>query len=197
VIHRLVYKSCITQYPRHFVVILSFCCVFHILKAFGSFDFVEFSVFFKSLFSTEYAQCTVCRCVIELFVQQGTCDVSGLWSEPADSTLKKNAISSTCVHLIARHVVQHTCIITPKIINIRNRMYYSKKTHHLFLLPLLLWGYFLLTFLILISISGVETWHIIHLSHSTSFHFPDQKRVLRTCSVNYKLVFTKIQKYQK
>jgi hypothetical protein len=26
---------------------------------------------------------------------------------------------------------------------------------------------------------------------------PDQKRVLRTCSVNYKLVFTKIQKYQK
>ena len=28
---------------------------------------------------------------------------------------------------------------------------------------------FLLTFLISISNSGVETWHIIHLSHSTSF----------------------------
>jgi hypothetical protein len=28
---------------------------------------------------------------------------------------------------------------------------------------------FLLTFLILISNSGVETWHIIHLSNSTSF----------------------------
>jgi hypothetical protein len=35
-------------------------------------------------------------------------------------------------------VVQHTCIINPKIFNIRNRMYYSKKTLHLFLLPLLL-----------------------------------------------------------
>jgi 23S rRNA maturation mini-RNase III len=41
--------------------------------------------------------------------------------------LEETAISSTCVPLIARPVVQHTCIITPKIINIRNRMYYSKK----------------------------------------------------------------------
>jgi hypothetical protein len=32
-----------------------------------------------------------------------------------------------CVRLIARPVVQHTCIINPKIFNIRNRMYYSKK----------------------------------------------------------------------
>jgi hypothetical protein len=30
----------------------------------------EFSFFFKSLFSTEYAQCNVCRRVIGLFVQQ-------------------------------------------------------------------------------------------------------------------------------
>jgi hypothetical protein len=36
----------------------------------ASFDFVEFSFFFKSLFSTEYAQCNVCRRVIGLFVQQ-------------------------------------------------------------------------------------------------------------------------------
>jgi hypothetical protein len=43
--------------------ILSFCCVFHILKAFGCFDFVEFSVFFKSMFSIEYAQCNV-KCII-------------------------------------------------------------------------------------------------------------------------------------
>jgi hypothetical protein len=39
--------------------------------------------------------------------------------------LEETAISSTCVRLIARPVVQHTCIITPKIINIRNRMYYQ------------------------------------------------------------------------
>jgi hypothetical protein len=42
--------------------------------------------------------------------------------------LEETAISSTCVRLIARPVVQHTCIINPKIFNIRNRMYYSK-TH--------------------------------------------------------------------
>jgi hypothetical protein len=127
--------------------------------------------------------------------------------------LEETAISSTCVRLIARPVVQHTCIITPKIINIRNRMYYSKKrtrrtqvdeiavssrlsrraliinqTHHRFLcwtnkpmtrLQTLHCAYseenrlsmrlFLLTFLILISNSGVKTWHIIHLSHSISF----------------------------
>jgi hypothetical protein len=35
--------------------------------------------------------------------------------------LEETAISSTCVRLIARPVVQHTCIITPKIINIRNK----------------------------------------------------------------------------
>ena len=64
--------------------------------------------------------------------------------------LEETAISSTCVRLIARPVVQHTCIITPKIINIRNRMYYYKK-HTIASMKL-----FLLTFLILKSNSGVE-----------------------------------------
>jgi hypothetical protein len=110
--------------------ILSFCCVFHILKAFGCFDFVEFSVFFKSLFSTEYAQCNVCRCVIGLFVQQGNLRCVWFKIRARLLNLEETAISSTCVRLIARPVAQHTCIINPKIFNIRNirnRMYYSKK----------------------------------------------------------------------
>jgi hypothetical protein len=71
-------------------------------------------------------------------------------------------LSNATFRLVARPVVQHTCIITPKIINIRNRMYYSKKN------TLASMRLFLLTFLISISNSGVETWHLIHLSHTKS-----------------------------
>ena len=120
---------------------------------------LEFFVFFKSLFSSEYAQCNVCRRVIGLFIQQRNLWCVWFMIRARRLNLEETAISSTCVRLIARPVVQHTCIITPKIINIRNRKYYFKKHMRLFLL----------TFLILISNSGVETWHIIHLSHSTSF----------------------------
>ena len=107
--------------------IQSFCCIFPILKAFGCFDFVEFSVFFKRMFSTEYAQCNVCRRVIGLFVQQGNLRCVWFMIRARRFNLEETAISSTCLRLIARPVVQHTCIINPKIFNIRNRMYYSKK----------------------------------------------------------------------
>jgi hypothetical protein len=48
-------------------------------------------------------------------------------------------------------------------------MYYSKKKPPFLLASIASMRLFLLTFLISISNSGVETWHIIHLSHSTSF----------------------------
>jgi hypothetical protein len=85
--------------------ILTFCCVFHILKAFGCFDFVEFSVFFKSMFSTGYAQYNVCRRVIGLFVQQWNLRCVWFMIRARRLNLEETAISSTCVRLIARPVV--------------------------------------------------------------------------------------------
>ena len=79
------------------------------------------------MFSTGYAQCNVCRRVIGLFVQQGNLRCVWFMIRARRLNLEETAISSTCVRLIARPVVQHTCIINPKIFNIRNRMYYSKK----------------------------------------------------------------------
>jgi hypothetical protein len=54
-----------------------------------------------------------------LFVQQGNLWCVWFMIRARWLNLEETAISSTCVHLIARPVVQHTCIIN--IINIRNR----------------------------------------------------------------------------
>jgi hypothetical protein len=62
-----------------------------------------------------------------LFVQQGNLWCVWFRIRAHRLNLEETTISSTCVCLIARPVVQHNCIITHKIINIRNRMYYSKK----------------------------------------------------------------------
>jgi hypothetical protein len=94
------------------VKIASLKCVFYS----STFCFV----FFKSLFSSEYAQCNVCRRVIGLFIQQRNLWCVWFMIRARRLNLEETAISSTCVCLIARPVVQHTCIITPKIINIRN-----------------------------------------------------------------------------
>ena len=100
---------------------------------------------------------------------KGTCDVSWFMIRTRRLNLEETTISSTCVRLIARPVEQHTCFITPKIINIRNRMYYSKTKTTSLLASIASMRLFSLTLLILISNSGVETWHIIIFSHSTSF----------------------------
>jgi hypothetical protein len=87
-----------------------------------------------SLFSTEYAQCNVCRRVISLFVQQGNLWCVWFMIRARRLNLEETAISSTCVRLIARPVVQHTCSITPKIIKmsglLSNATFIDKAVYH-------------------------------------------------------------------
>ena len=172
---------------------------------------LEFSVFFKSLFSSEYAQGNVWRRVIGLFAQQRNLWCVWFMIRARRLNLEETAISSTCVRLIARPVVQHTCIITPKIINIRNRMYYSKKhtCFHCFYEAIFTnishFNKYLrgrdLAYNTFVPFNFIPTFFRTRRTKlkraAKLWHFPDQKRVLRACSVSYKLVFTKIQKYQK
>jgi hypothetical protein len=80
------------------------------------FWFWEFSVFFKSVFHSAMSVDVSSVCSFN----KGTCDVSGLWSEPPRLNLEETAISSTCV--------RKGCL-APTFVRAKQMKYVAIRTH--------------------------------------------------------------------
>ena len=129
----------------------------------------SFLSFLKSVFHRILTQCNVCRPVIGLFVQQGKPVMCLVYDQSPSTQPWRNR---NFVHLCTSYNKTSGTVFLyhhSKEYQYQKQNVLLKKTTPSLLASIASMRLFLLTFLILISNPGVETWHIKHLFRSTAF----------------------------